>query len=227
MDEIYSRTSMLLGEDGVKRLISCRVAVFGLGGVGSYAAEALVRAGTGSILLADGDIIAPSNINRQLYALHSTIGQYKADLAQRRCLDINPSCSVDSRKTFVSPENIEEFPIGECDYVIDAIDDIKAKKALILRCGELGVPIISSMGTGNKLNPSRLRITDIYQTSVCPLARVMRHEMRKAGVNRLKVLYSEEPPRVNCHPPASVSFVPSTAGLMIAGEVIRELTGVQ
>lgn len=223
MEDMYSRTASLLGEANVKKLKSSKIAVFGLGGVGSYAAEALVRAGIGALLLIDGDIISPSNINRQLYALNSTVGQDKAAAAKQRCLDINPSCITDARKLTVTPENIDTLPIDECDYVIDAIDDVKAKLALILRCKTLGVPIISSMGTGNKLDPTKLVITDIYKTSVCPLARVMRRDLRKAGIEELKVLYSEEPPTVSCHPPASISFVPSSAGLLLASEAVKEL----
>lgn len=226
MEDFYSRTVSLLGEKAVEMLKNSRVGVFGLGGVGSYVTEALVRAGIGSLLLVDGDVIAASNLNRQLYALQSTIGQNKSDLAKSRCLDINPACEIDARKAFLTPENAGDFPLENCHYVVDAIDDVKAKKALILRCRELNVPIISSMGTGNKLDPSKLKITDIYKTSQCPLARVMRHDLKQLGVESLKVLYSEEVPAVKCSPPASVSFVPSAAGLMIGGEVVRELTGL-
>ncbi len=226
MEDIFSRTASLLGEKSVDKLKNSTVAVFGLGGVGSYVVEALVRAGIGSLVLVDGDVIDPSNINRQLYALQSTIGRDKAEIARERCLDINPDCIVDSRKAVVTSENIGEFPLEKCSYVVDAVDDVRAKKAIIMRCKELGVPVISSMGTGNKLDPSKLVITDIYKTSVCPLARVMRHDLRQLGVKELKVLYSEETPVVSCHPPASVSFVPSVAGLMIAGEVVREILGL-
>lgn len=227
MEDFYSRTKSLLGEKALEKLKQSCVAVFGLGGVGSYVVESLVRAGIGSLLLVDGDIIAPSNLNRQLYALTSTVGQDKAEVAKARCLDINPSCDVDARKAVLSPENAHELPLEKCNYVVDAIDDVRAKKALILRCKELNIPIISSMGTGNKLDPSRLKITDIYKTSVCPLARVMRHDLRQLGVESLKVLYSEEIPVVQCHPPASISFVPSAAGLMIGGEVVRDLIAVE
>lgn len=226
MEDIFSRTRSLLGEEAVERLKNSTVAVFGLGGVGSYAVEGLVRAGIGALLLVDGDVIAPSNINRQLYALQSTVGMDKAEIAEKRCLDINPNCAVDARRVFVTPENIGELPLEKCCYAVDAVDDVKAKKALICRCRELGIPVISSMGTGNKLDPSKLKITDIYKTSVCPLARVMRHDLRQLGVDSLKVLYSEEIPAVSCHPPASISFVPSVAGLMIAGEVVRDILGV-
>lgn len=226
MEDIFSRTLSLLGEEKVGSLKQSAAAVFGLGGVGSYVVEGLVRAGIGSLLLVDGDVISASNINRQLYALQSTIGRDKAEIAKERCFDINPDCIVDSRKVIVTADNIVDFPLEKCSYVVDAVDDVRAKKAIIMRCKELGVPVISSMGTGNKLDPSKLVITDIYKTSVCPLARVMRHDLRQLGVESLKVLYSEEIPAVNCHPPASISFVPSMAGLMIAGEVVRDILGL-
>lgn len=226
MEDMYSRTLSLLGEDNVNKLKASKIAVFGLGGVGSYTVEALTRAGVGSLLLIDGDIIAPSNINRQLYALHSTIGQDKVSVAKARCLDINPSCMIDAVKLIVTAENINTLPLQNCNYVIDAIDDVKAKLALIQRCRELNVPIISSMGTGNKLDPAKLKITEISKTSICPLARVMRHDLRKLGIEDLKVLYSEEIPAITCRPPASISFVPSAAGLMIAGEAVREICGI-
>ncbi|MDE7281873.1 MAG: tRNA threonylcarbamoyladenosine dehydratase [Ruminiclostridium sp.] len=223
MEDIFSRTVSLLGEEKVDKLKQSAVAVFGLGGVGSYVVEGLVRAGIGALLLVDGDVISPSNINRQLYALQSTIGRDKAELARERCLNINPACVIDQRKMIVTAESIGEFPLEKYSYVVDAVDDVRAKKSIILRCKELGVPVISSMGTGNKLDPSKLVVTDIYKTSVCPLARVMRHDLRQLGVESLKVLYSEESPVVSCHPPASISFVPSVAGLMIAGEVVRDI----
>ncbi|MCM1055045.1 MAG: tRNA threonylcarbamoyladenosine dehydratase [Bacteroides sp.] len=225
MEDFYSRTKALLGEAGTERLKNSRVAVFGLGGVGSYAAESVVRAGIGSAFLIDGDAVSESNINRQLYALRSTVGKDKTDAARERCLDINPDCDITAFKMTVTPENLSDIPLETCNYVIDAIDDVRAKKAIIARCRELNVPIISSMGTGNKLHPERLRIADIYDTSVCPLARVMRHDLRKLGIERLKVVFSDEPPVVSRTPPASVSFVPSAAGLMMGGEVIRELAG--
>lgn len=225
MEDIFTRTLPLLGNNGVERLKKSRVIIFGLGGVGSFAAESIARAGVGNLILVDGDVIAESNLNRQLYALTSTVGQDKVQAAKNRCLDINPDCDVTAVKTVVSPDNISEFPLDKCDYAVDAIDDVRAKKALIVRCTELGVPIISSMGTGNKLYPERLKIADIYETSVCPLARVMRHDLRKLGIEKLKVVYSDEEPAVHCFPPASVSFVPSAAGLLIGGEVIRTISG--
>lgn len=226
MENFLSREIPILGEEGISLLQKSRVAVFGLGGVGSYVCEGLVRAGIGALLLVDGDVISSSNINRQLYALTSTVGKDKTEIAKNRCLDINPDCKIEARRVFVTSENIGDFPLDYCDYAVDAVDDVKAKKALILRCRELGTPVISSMGTGNKLDPSKLTITDIYKTSACPLARVMRHDLRQLGVEKLTVLYSEETPVVSCHPPASVSFVPSVAGLMIAGEVIRHISKI-
>lgn len=226
MENIYSRTIPLLGEEGVERLMKSRVAIFGLGGVGSYAAESIVRAGVGSVILTDCDIVSESNRNRQLYALKSTVGRDKTEAARERCLDINPECEVIIFKKTVTPENLSEFPLEGCSYAVDAIDDVRAKKALIVRCKELNVPVISSMGTGNKLYPERLRVADIYETSVCPLARVMRHDLKKLGVESLKVVFSDEEPKVKCFPPASVSFVPAAAGLIIGGEVIRSLAGI-
>ncbi len=223
MEDFYTRTRSLLGDEAVEKLKKARVAVFGLGGVGSYAVEALARAGIGSLLLIDGDVIAESNINRQLYALTDTVGKDKAALAEARCRKINPNCEIDARRLTVTPENINELPLSDCGYAVDAIDDVKAKLAVIVRCRALGVPVISSMGTGNKLDPTKLVVTDIYKTSVCPLARVMRHELRRLGVDKLKTVYSEEVPVVNCRPPASISFVPSSAGLIIAGEVVKDL----
>lgn len=224
MEDFYSRTTPLLGADGVEKLKHSRVAIFGLGGVGSYAAESIARAGVGSLILIDGDVISESNLNRQLYALKSTIGQDKVEAAKKRCLDINPNCGILALKKVITPDNIAELPLSSCDYVVDAIDDVRAKRALIVKCKELNVPIISSMGTGNKLYPQRLKIADIYETSVCPLARVMRHDLRRLGIEKLKVVYSDEEPAVSCFPPASVSFVPGAAGLMIGGEVIRSLS---
>lgn len=224
-EDFYSRTRRLIGNAPLERLKNSTVAIFGLGGVGSYAAESIVRAGVGNLILIDGDVISESNINRQLYALHSTIGMPKTEAARLRCLDINPLCNITALNLTVTPDNISDIPLNSCGYAVDAIDDVRAKKALILRCKELNVPIIASMGTGNKLDPSRLRLADIYETSVCPLARVMRHDLKKLGVTSLTVVYSEEIPLVNAHPPASISFVPSTAGLLIGSHVIRSLAG--
>lgn len=230
MNETFSRTEMLIGKDAVERLKGCRVAVFGIGGVGGYVCEALIRAGVGSIDLIDNDTVSVSNINRQIIALTSTVGQLKTEVMKKRILDINPSVNVRTFNTFVLPDNIAEFDFSVYDYIVDAIDTVSGKLAIIEKAYSLGVPVISSMGTGNKLNPSEFKITDINKTSVCPLARVMRYELRKRGVKKLKVLYSQEEPikpddADDKAPvvPASISFVPSVAGLLIGGEVIKDL----
>ncbi len=234
MTDQFSRTRMLLGTESMEKLARARVAVIGLGGVGSYALEALVRSGVGSFELVDNDLVSLTNLNRQILALHSTLGRYKTDVAAERARDINPAVLLRCRNLFVTAQNVDELPLSGCDYVVDAIDTVSAKIALILRARELGVPIISSMGTGNKLDPSALRVADLADTANDPLARVMRKELRRRGVEHVKVLYSAElphteeqgeetkgdPPRPV---PGSVSFVPSAAGLLIAGEVIREL----
>ena len=236
MTDQFSRPRMLLGTKGVDRLARSRVAVIGLGGVGSYVLEALARAGVGAFELVDGDTLVLTNLNRQILALHSTLGLPKTEAAERRVRDINPAAEVRCRKLFLTAPNIEELPLEDCDYIVDAIDTVSAKIALVLRAQELGVPIISSMGTGNRLDPAALRIADLADTSNDPLARVMRKELRRRGVEHLKVLCSAElphteeageetkgdPPRPV---PGSVSFVPAAAGLLIAGEVIRELCG--
>ncbi len=231
MNETFSRTEMLIGKDAVERLKGCRVAVFGIGGVGGYVCEALIRAGVGSIDLIDNDTVSVSNINRQIIALTSTVGQLKTEVMKKRILDINPSVNVRTFNTFVLPDSIAEFDFSVYDYIVDAIDTVSGKLAIIEKAYSLGVPVISSMGTGNKLNPSEFKITDINKTSVCPLARVMRYELRKRGVKKLKVLYSQEEPikperdADDKAPvvPASISFVPSVAGLLIGGEVIKDL----
>ncbi len=227
--ERLSRTQLLLGEEAVSKLCSSRVLVFGLGGVGSYVVEALARTGVGTLGIVDNDVIAPSNINRQLYALHSTIGKAKVDVALQRILDINPDCRVKPYRMFYLPETADSIDLSEYDYIVDCIDTVSAKIELIVRCQAIGVPVISSMGTGNKLDPSLLRIADISKTSVCPLARVMRTELRKRGINHLKCIFSTEEPKNTVvsdgsrHAPGSIAFVPSVAGLMIAGEVVRDL----
>ena len=238
MKEELSRTAMLLGSDAMTRLSDAKVLLFGVGGVGGFAAEALARCGVGHITLVDHDTVSVSNINRQIIALHSTVGQRKVDVMQRRIADINPDCDVTVRPVFYLPESAPDFDFSSFDYVIDAIDTVSAKLDIITRCTAHGTPIISSMGTGNKLDPTRLEIADIYQTSVCPLARVMRRELKARGVSRLDVLYSKEEPirpsRDGNAPsddlrravPGSVSFVPSAAGLIIAGFVIGKLAGV-
>lgn len=231
----FSRTGLLLGEAAMTRLASSRVAVFGVGGVGGYVVEALARSGIGALDLIDNDTVSLTNINRQIIALHSTIGRYKVDVARERVQDISPTCRVQTHQTFFLPETADQFDFSAYDYVVDAVDTVKAKIGLILSTQAAGVPIISCMGAGNKLNPSAFRIADIYATSVCPLARVMRTECRKHGIDHLKVLYSTEPPRTPLSPPdealpqgkrsipGSTAYVPSVAGLMIASEVISDL----
>ena len=217
----------------MQKLKESRVAVFGLGGVGSYIAEALARAGVGTLDIVDNDIICESNLNRQLYALHSTMGKFKVDVAKVRILDINPNIKVNTYKTFFLPETADEFDFSEYSYVADAIDTVTGKIELVLQAKRAGVPVISSMGTGNKLNPALLKISDIYKTSVCPLARVMRTELKKRGVKDLKVVYSEEKPIVPAinksentnrrQIPGSMSFVPPAAGILIAREIVCDL----
>ena len=237
--ERYVRTELLLGEDNMKLLAGARVAVFGLGGVGSYVAEALARSGVGNLILVDNDEISETNINRQLYALASTIGMPKTEAAKRRIHDIDVQILVYTYQTFYNRETADLFDFKSYDYIVDAIDTVSSKLLLIEKAKEAGVPILSCMGTGNKLNPARFEITDISKTSVCPLAKVIRTELRKRRIKKVKVLYSREPVAVQKgrnletkgntgHPvPGSVSFVPGVAGLMIAGEVIRDLTGIQ
>lgn len=227
MQEMFSRTARLLGEEAVEGLSKTRVAVFGIGGVGGHVVEALVRAGVGSIDLIDNDVVCESNLNRQIIATRSVIGCDKVEVMARRIRDINPECQVRQYKCFYLPETSGEFDFTQYDYVVDAIDTVTGKIQLILQAKEAGVPVISSMGTGNKLNPTQLEVTDIYKTSVCPLAKVMRRELKARGVKALKVVYSKEEPVVKCTPPGSVSFVPSVAGLIIASEVIKDLIKVQ
>lgn len=229
MDE-FIRTERLLGEGAVKRLSECHAAVFGIGGVGGHAAEALVRSGIGALDIIDSDEVAVSNINRQIIALHSTVGMLKTDAAEARFLDINPELKLTKYPIRLSEEAVNEFDFARYDYVIDAIDDVRAKVLLAVKCQATGTPLISSMGTGNKLDPTKFRISDIYETSVCPLARVMRHELKKNGIRHLKAVWSTEPPIAPTKEgervvPASCAFVPSAAGLIIAGEVIRDLIG--
>lgn len=227
MQEMLSRTVMLLGEEGVETLSKSRVAVFGIGGVGGHVTEALVRAGIGSIDLIDNDVVCESNLNRQIIATRSVLGRAKVEVMAERIHDINPECKVNVHQCFYLPETSGEFDFTQYDYVVDAIDTVTGKIQLIMQAKEAGVPIISSMGTGNKLNPTQLEVTDIYKTSVCPLAKVMRRELKARGVERLKVVYSKEEPVVKCTPPGSVSFVPSVAGLIIASEVIKDLTRIR
>lgn len=233
MPEQFSRTELLLGQEAMDRLRRSRVAVFGIGGVGGYVVEALARAGIGRLDLIDHDKVSMSNINRQIIATLDTVGMDKVDVMKKRILSINPEAQVETHQCFYLPENADTFDLSQYAYVVDAIDTITAKIELILRAKKAGVPIISCMGTGNKLNPMQLEIADIYQTSVCPLAKVMRRELRKRNVEKLKVLYSKEEPIKNYLSvqgravPGSVSFVPSAAGLIIASEVVREISGLK
>ena len=231
-----ARTALLLGQEGVDRLAAASVAVFGLGGVGSYAAEALARAGVGRLILVDGDVVEETNLNRQLVALHSTLGRSKAEVAAQRVLDIAPGCRAEAHAMFYLPEQGQGL-IDGCDYVADCIDMVSAKLALAEECRDKGIPLISAMGCGNKLDPTRFLVADIQETKVCPLCRVMRRELKKRGIGSLTVVYSEEPPRGPLEElatpapgrravPGSISFVPSAAGLILAGEIIRRLGGV-
>ena len=219
----FDRTGLLLGDEGLGKLSSARVAVFGIGGVGGYVCEALVRSGVKTFDIIDRDKVSPSNINRQIIATHSTIGRLKVDVMKERMLSINPEASVNAYECFFIPENASSFPFGDYDYVVDAVDTVTAKIALVMECKERGVPIISSMGAGNKLDPTAFKVADIYDTKVCPLAKVMRKELKARGVDSLKVVYSEEKPIINTRPPGSVAFVPSVVGLIIAGEVIKDI----
>ena len=245
----FSRTQLLLGADNMDRLADAKVAVFGIGGVGGYVVEALARSGVGSFVLVDDDKVCLTNINRQIIATRKTVGKYKVDVMKDRILEINPDADVEIRKCFYLPENAADFDFSEYDYVVDAVDTVTAKIELIMRAKEAGTPVISRMGAGNKLDASAFRVADIYKTKVCPLAKVMRRELKKRGVKKLKVVYSEEQPirpiedmAISCRShcicppgakhkcterrdiPGSVAFVPSVAGLIIAGEVIKDLT---
>ena len=231
----FTRTEALLGTDAMSRLRGAKVAVFGIGGVGSYIAEALARAGVGSLVLVDGDEVAESNLNRQLIAEKDTVGMRKVDAARKRISAVAPDCIVETYDLFYLPENADAVPLENLSYVADAVDTVSAKLEIITRARAAGVPVISCMGTGNKLHPELFEIAPIEKTSVCPLARVMRRELKNRGITGVKVLYSREEPRTSPLPPtenrrsipASISFVPSAAGLIIAGEIIQEITGVQ
>ncbi|RHR64823.1 tRNA threonylcarbamoyladenosine dehydratase [Coprococcus sp. AF16-5] len=247
----FSRTELLFGKEAMDKLAGSKVAVFGIGGVGGYVCEALVRSGVGAFDLIDDDKVCLTNLNRQIIATRSTVGRYKTDVMRDRMLDINPNVEVEVHKCFFLPENADDFPWDSYDYVVDAVDTVTAKIALVMKCKEKNIPIISSMGAGNKLDGSQFKVADIYKTKVCPLAKVMRRELKKRGVKKLKVVYSEEIPtrpiedmaiscRNNCicppgaeHKcterrdiPGSVAFVPSVAGLIIAGEVAKDLIRV-
>ncbi len=227
--EQFLRTQMLLGEDKMNRLAKARVAIFGVGGVGGYVVEALARSGVGSFVLVDSDKVSVSNINRQIIATHKTVGQYKVDVMRDRILEINPNAEVKIKRCFFLPENADEFDFTEYSYVVDAVDTVTAKIQIILKAKAIDIPVISSMGAGNKLEPSMFQVGDIYETSMCPLAKVMRHELKKRGIKSLKCVYSTEKPIKSevslCSEriPGSVAFVPSVAGLIIAGEVIKDL----
>ena len=239
--EQFLRTEMLLGTEAMEKLQNSHVAVFGVGGVGGYVVEALARSGVKNFDLIDNDTVALSNINRQIIATHSSVGKYKVDVMKERIFDINPDAVINVHKCFFLPENSGDFDFAKYTYIVDAIDTVTAKLELIVRANEANVPIISSMGTGNKLDPTKLEVTDIYKTEVCPLARVMRNELKKRGIKKLKVVYSKEQPikvkkkendqitsenvgRIK-DVPGSVAFVPSVAGLIIAGQVIRDIIG--
>lgn len=227
MTEMFSRTKMLLGENAVELLQTKKVIVFGIGGVGGYVVEALVRSGIKNFVLVDNDEVCESNLNRQIIATVDTIGKDKVDVMEERILSINPKAVVEKKKCFYLPENASEFDFLQYDYVVDAIDTVTAKIDIIVRAAEAKVPVISAMGAGNKLDPTRFEVADIYKTSVCPLAKVMRHELKKRGVKKCKVVYSKEEPVKSANGerlPGSVAFVPSVAGLIIAGEVIKDLT---
>ena len=227
MTNEFSRAELLLGEAALQKLRNSRVAVFGVGGVGGYAVEALARCGVGALDLIDNDSVSVSNINRQIIALHSTVGMLKTDAAAARIHDIAPETIVRCHPVFFLPENADLFDFTAYDYIIDAVDTVSAKVEIALRAQAAGVPVISAMGAGNKLDPTRFRVADIYETKVCPLCRAMRHSLKKRGVERLKVVYSEETPiAASGDVPGSVSFVPSVMGLILAGEVVRDLTGV-
>ena len=244
----FSRTELLIGKEGIEKLQKAKVAIFGIGGVGSFVVEGLVRAGVGNFILVDDDKICLTNLNRQIIATRKTIGKYKVDVMKERILEINPNANVETYQEFYMPNSENKILDKTIDYVVDSIDTVTAKIELVMNCNELGIPIISSMGTGNKLDPSRFEITDIYKTSICPLAKVMRKELRKREIKKLKVIYSKEEPikpdetlecscKTNCicppgtkrkcvernQVPGSISFVPSVAGLMIAGEVIKDI----
>lgn len=248
----FSRTELLLGTESMNKLRNSTVAVFGIGGVGSYTVEALARCGIGKLVLVDDDNICLTNINRQLHATTKTVGKAKVDVMAERVLDINPKAKVITFKKFYSKDTADELLSPEYDYVVDAIDTISAKIDMVVRCSEMGIPIISSMGAGNKLDPTRFEVADLFKTSICPLAKVMRYELRKRGIEKLKVVYSKEPPvkpddesefscKKNCicppgsertcaqrrQIPGSISFVPSVVGLIIAGEVVKDLINLK
>lgn len=225
MNNIFKRTQALIGEESLGTLKSSHIAVFGVGGVGGYVVEALARSGVGTLTLIDNDTVKESNINRQVIALHSTLGEMKTEALRKRCLDINPDIIINTVNLFFLDETRDKIDFSDFDYVVDAIDTVSGKIVIAEECYRLNIPVISSMGTGNKLDPTAFEVSDIYKTSVCPLARVMRYELKRRGIKKLKVVYSKELPvkNNNGRTPASIAFVPSVAGLIIAGEVIKDL----
>ena len=252
MNERFSRTQLLLGPDAMDALARAHVAVFGIGGVGGYAAEALARCGVGAITIVDDDVVGPTNVNRQIIAASSSIGRNKVDVMAERIRDINPNCDVTPRKCFYLPATADQFDFTSLDYVLDCVDTVTAKLQLIERAHSAGTPIISSMGAANKLDPTAFEVADIYQTSICPLAKIIRKECRKRGIDRLKVVYSKEPPHerfggtsveevrreagtiddgghrvARAGIPGSVAFVPPAAGLAMTAEVVKDLTGIR
>jgi len=237
LQEQFSRTAMLIGTSGVESLAKARIALFGVGGVGGFTAEALIRSGVGTLDIFDNDTVSESNINRQLIALHSTVGKLKVDVMKQRLLDINPNAVIGAYPMFYLPENADEVDLSVYDYIIDAIDTVSAKIELAVRAHQLNIPIISAMGAGNKLDPTAFEVTDLAKTTVCPLARVMRQSLKKRGIEHMKVVYSREAPRPRAEDapcisddnrrsiPGSTAFCPSVAGLILAGAVIRDLVG--
>lgn len=252
MPDQFSRTELIFGKESMQKLAASRVAIFGIGGVGGFTAEALARSGVGTLDLIDDDRVCLTNINRQIFATRKTVGRLKIDVAKERLLDINPDMTVNTYKTFYMPETADQFDFTQYDYVVDAIDTVTGKIELVMNADRSKTPIISSMGAGNKLDPTKFQVADIYSTSVCPLARVMRYELKKRGIRKLKVVYSTEKPitpvedmaisckqHCICPPgtarkctqrnqiPGSTAFVPSVVGLIIAGEVIKDITGIR
>ncbi|EKY29332.1 ThiF family adenylyltransferase [Clostridium celatum] len=232
----FCRTELLVGEEGINKLHNSKVIVFGIGGVGSFVVEALTRAGVGNLILVDNDTICISNLNRQIHATQATVGNVKVEAMKERVLSINPNCNVEAKQVFITADNIEEIIPSDIDYVVDAIDTVTSKLALAEYCYKNNINIMSSMGTGNKMDPSQFRVTDVFKTKVCPLAKVMRYELKKRGVKKLKVVYSEEmpmkPDKGRAVPsqkrqtPGSISFVPPVAGMIIGGEVVKDLVGI-
>ena len=233
----FCRTELLVGEEGINKLHNSKVIVFGIGGVGSFVVEALTRAGVGNLILVDNDTICISNLNRQIHGTQATVGMIKVEAMKERVISINPKCNVEAKQVFITADNISEIIPSDVDYVVDAIDTVTSKLALAEYCYKNNINIISSMGTGNKMDPTQFRVSDVFKTKVCPLAKVMRHELRKRGVKKLKVVYSEEMPMTpdkgravpsaKRQTPGSISFVPPVAGMIIGGEVIKDLTGIK